>query len=262
MKYRTIWDAGSEKSVLAARLRLYSYAFPRNEKGKEMLAATPGTTKHDMSQSLIAAYLTKSYAAAIRIIDLSCPRSLNNPTKSNDISQAGVRQPVSSQSALFWTEWDFANLLLAVFVLLQITRRWHYNEKDIAASDAISRAWSTFTTCIVVDGDHFSRICDIIDYVSRLEWPRNLSSTSTPSFSIRSRGGASIEWDLIQHARRRFENGEATYEKQLADPQTSVSPNNPEFNNITNSWALPELLPNLFDDVWGPAWDSHFANYC
>lgn len=260
MRYRSNWDPALERSLLAARLRLYSFALPRAAKGSTRNKAGPTiSTTHSGFQSLASSYLAKSYSLSMRLLEASCPPGTSNPDTTGSQPPNGHSQAASSNLAHFWTSWDSANFVLATLILLQIKRRWHFNPEDAAATNAISRAWSLLSACSVAEGDHYNRVCDIIEYVSKLDWPHHPSSRPEPSLTMSSRMGTSIQWDLIRRARRRYGDGKAKYEKQLAEPQTSLSPSNTSFNDVGDFSAFPDVLPTLFDDVLWPTWDLSFA---
>lgn len=259
VKYRSCWNISLERSFLATKLRLYSYAIPRTEKGNEepgqdpVAATALGRTA--TSRASTSSYLAKSYGTALRLIEISSLANAVNASSSRDLSPVGQARPPTLNLIYFWTSWDVGDFTLATLTLLQITKRWHFNNEEAAATNAISRAWNLLSSCSVAEGDHFNRVCDIIEYVSKLHWPRNLSSKLEPTLSTRSRMGTSIQWDLIRRARRRFGNGTSKYDKQLAEPHTEVSPSNSSLNDLADFSTMPDILPTLFDDVLWPTWD-------
>lgn len=256
VRHSSFWNIASERGLLATKLRLYSYAIPRTEKANKESGqgwvATTTSVRHDTTRASISSCLAKSYSMALRLIEISSSAYPNKTGSSEGFDQTKQAHP---NLVCFWTSWDSVDLILATFTLLQIIKRWHFNPEEVAATNAISRAWNLLSSCSVAEGDHFNRVCDIIEYVSKLEWPRDLSLKSEPTLSTRSRMGTSIQWDLIRRARRRYGNGMVKYDKQLAEPQSEVSPSNSSLNDLPDFPVMPDILPTLFDDVLWPTWD-------
>ncbi|KAK9250137.1 hypothetical protein V1507DRAFT_395126 [Lipomyces tetrasporus] len=233
MKHKSTWTSGVERSFLGTKLRLYSYAFLR-------------------SDSMVDC----------RTEDRAINRTRSLTTCSSRISFLSTSAAAASNSMHFLTSSDVSNIILATFVLLQLTRRWNFNVDDTEADNAISRAWNLLSSLSIAEGDHYNRICDIVEYIGKLKWPSSSASEQhqqQPTLLIRSRMGTSIEWDLIHSARRRFDSGYASYSKQLPEMQQSgVSLN----SNISVDAMIgsPEMLSErcaAFDHILWPMWDSN-----
>jgi hypothetical protein len=250
MRHKSSWSNDVERNFLGAKLRLYSYAFLRSEKPTEDRPISNGSTTYS-SRTSFASYLSKSYAAALRLIEISCQaKETDYP---DDVHL--LEQPASTSSNIWhlWTSADVANIILAAFVLLQLTRRLNSRvDDDTAAENAISRAWYLLSSLSISKGDHYNRICDIIEYISKFKWPLR----SDPTLLIRSRMGASIQCDLVQRARRRFVGGEATYSKQLPEINTETSINsNISLDGMIEFSGIPDGISSTFDDILWPMWD-------
>ncbi|KAK9342819.1 hypothetical protein V1522DRAFT_415055 [Lipomyces starkeyi] len=281
MKNKSTWTTGVERSLLGTKLRLYSYAFLRSgsmvDRRKEDRAINRRRSLTSCSSRIsVFSYLSKCYVAARRLIEISCPTEATNLTAHDDDlhllglsrTSAAAAAAAAPNSMHFFTSLDVSNIILATFVLLQLTRRWNFNADDTEADNAISRAWNLLSSLSIAEGDHYNRICDIVEYIGKLKWPSSSTSEERqqhqqqPTLLVRSRMGASIEWDLIHSARRRFGSGDATYSKQLPEMQQSgVSLNsNISVDAMIGMIGSPKMLSErcaAFDDILWPLWDSN-----
>ncbi|KAJ8102349.1 hypothetical protein POJ06DRAFT_82055 [Lipomyces tetrasporus] len=271
MRHKSTWTTGVERSLLGTKLRLYSYAFLRSDSTVDCRTedrAINRTRSLTTCSSRISffSYLSKCYVAALRLIEISCPTEATNLTAPDEdlhlLGLSSASAAAASNSTLFWTSSDVSNIILATFVLLQFTRRWNLNVDDTEAENAISRAWNLLSSLSIAEGDHYNRICDIIEYIGKLKWPSSSKSEQhqqQPTLLMRSRMGASIGWDLIHSARRRFDSGGATYSKQLPEMQQSgVSLNsNISVDAMIGFPEMPGERSAAFDDILWPMWDSN-----
>ncbi|KAK9326104.1 hypothetical protein V1517DRAFT_312729 [Lipomyces orientalis] len=272
MRHKSTWTTGVERSLLGAKLRLYSYAFLRSDSTVDCHREDRAINRRRSlttcsSRISVFSYLSKSYVAALRLIEISCPGETTNLTAPDDdlhlLGQSST-SVAASNSTHFWTSSDISNIILATFVLLQLTRRWNFNVDDTEADNAISRAWNLLSSLSIAEGDHYNRICDIIEYIGKLKWPSSSESEQQklqrqqPTLLITSRMGARIEWDLIHSARRRFDSGGATYTKQLPEmQQAGVSLSSSiGVDAMIGSLEMPAESSAGFDDILWPMWDS------
>lgn len=249
MQHRSTWSSGVERSVLGTKLRLYSYAFLQSE------SRVDRTIDASSRRISISSYLPKCYIAAMRLIDISCSENATTDfTTSNDLQGT----PKTSDTPQFLTSADVANIILATCVLLQLTRIWTFNKdnNNTEADNAISGAWNLLSHLSISKGDHYNRICDIIQYISKAKWDANISQ---PTLLVKSRMGASIQWDLIQRARRRFVDGQEGYSsKQLPEVTTEGCLNNSNVG-LDGMMEFSEILDERtasFEDILWPMWDE------
>ncbi|KAK9492096.1 hypothetical protein V1508DRAFT_173503 [Lipomyces doorenjongii] len=272
MRHKSTWTTGVERSLLGTKLRLYSYAFLRSDSTVDCRTEDRAINRRRSlttctSRISFFSYLSKCYVAALRLIEISCPTEATNLTAPDDdlhlLGLSSTSAAAESNSTLFWPSSEISNIISATFVLLQLTKRWNFNVDDTEADNAISRAWNLLSSLSIAEGDHYNRVCDIIEYIVKLKWPSSSKSEQQqqqqPTLLTRSRMGASIEWDLIHSARRRFDSGGATYSRQLPEMQQSgVSLNsNISVDAMIGFPEMPGERCAAFDDILWPMWDSN-----
>lgn len=215
------------RQYLLARLVIYVFIFSTNEE--------------ERTASLDAAsYTSKAYLAACDII------------RSSATDQENVR---------IWTRLDHVCIRMAVYVLHFILRQYPSASNQAESRDCIQKAWTMLKMLSDVEGDHFHRICSVVEWMSNSDWTADLAvPTDTSKLLVRSRMESNIVYDVLTRAKARFLTGkEIRRQEQLPNnnPRDSGSDGNgtprsslqlplshvgPDTIDLS---AIPDLIPNM-----------------
>jgi len=204
------WSPTVEITFLGARLNLYSYALADNT----LNSASPFRRREADAE-----YVPLSFMAASRLLHLAC--SFPDEVR---LGTLHVRFCV----------------IYAVLLLLRIFRSSHRHLIDeSAAQNAISQTWAMLKKSSEVEGDILTRICAIIEFVSKADWSKD---APTPT---RSRMSANFVVDVLIL-------GAARHKKEAKEKQIQ-NLNEPGMDGeIDDGDYLPQF----------PEWvDTDFANH-
>jgi hypothetical protein len=187
----TLKSRREETALLSAKLHLYSYLL------------NPSLQDHDSTESLklveghhITYYVGQAYSCASRIVNLSYDMFSQDP---------GIESFEGVQEKRHWSVGWTHDLMYAMMVLLWIVKLSDV-ECDIDAADAILRQGrNIYKQLMAMDDDHHSRVCDLVDYITCMDF-NNLenSRTTLKQAFIRSRMSANIIWNVVYAAKKRF----------------------------------------------------------
>lgn len=145
-----------------------------------------------------ASYTVKAYITACDII------------KSAVTDQENIR---------LFTRLDHESILMAVLVLHFILRQYPSASSQVESRDCIQKAWTMLNMMSQVEGDHFDRICSVINWMSNSDWTADLTVLADASkLLVRSRMESNIVYDVITRAKARYLTGkEKRRQEQLPD---------------------------------------------
>lgn len=174
------WPLHVKRQLMTVELQLYSYVFSLDTGTERDILGG-----NDLSESPeIANYVSKAYLLALKIIDEALAE------------EAQVKS---------WTFFDFHNLMHAVMVLLYISRQYPQTSDQVEAKDAIQQAWRLYKSRQLTEGDHFHRLCDVIEYISNTDWSNDVMELAeTRRLLVRSRMSANVVYDVIARAKVRY----------------------------------------------------------
>jgi hypothetical protein len=166
------WSPTVEITFLGARLNLYSYALANT---------THNSASASRREEADAQYVPLSFMAATRLLHLAC----SFPDK--------VR--------LGTLHMRFC-VIYAVLFLLRISCSSHRHLIDeAAAQNAISQTWAMLKKSSEVEGDIFTRVCAIIEFVSKADWSKDAPMPT------RSRMGVNFVIDVLILGAARHKKG-------------------------------------------------------
>jgi hypothetical protein len=198
------WPPSLERWILGVKLRLYSFALSYSCHTDKFNAGTRFPLSADPSLD-VANFVSKLYTVSMRIIH---------------ISTVGTGESINAaDNHKYWMSFDFQSFALAVAALLHITILRQNSFDNTESASAIRRAWNLLKSCSLIEGDHYSRFCEVIDFISKSQWPVVDASTSKlpiPQVAVRARMGANLLNDVLRTARRRFAPGSKRMSQKLA----------------------------------------------
>lgn len=168
------WTTSTEIAFLNAKLQLYSFAYA---------ASTSESTSAGASglASWASDILAQAYLSAVKLIQTAC----NAPTE-----------------VPFWTSSIRNSVTYAVFFLIKLsTSPQHHFVDDITARNSISQAWNLLRGSSNTHHDHLSRVCAIIEYLSKCNETEVKHGSPV---TVTSRMSANLQYDAIWRARQRF----------------------------------------------------------
>jgi hypothetical protein len=172
------WSPTVEITFLGARLNLYSYALAN---------ITLNSASASRRGEADAEYVPLSFMAATRLLHLAC-------SFPDEVRLGTLHMRFCA--------------IYAVLFLLRISRSSHRNLiHETAAQNAISQTWAVLKKSSEVEGHSFTRVCAIIEYVSKADWSKD---APMPTRS-RMRGNFVIDVLILGAARHKKE----AQEKQI-----------------------------------------------
>jgi len=122
------------------------------------------------------------------------------------LTATSILQTASSMRA----EIPFATIYLrrclvnAVFFLLKLTGyKQHHFVDEVTVRNSINQGWDILKSCSVMENDHMSRVCAVIEYLSNGDWMQGQLQIQS-SVSIKARMAANLSVDAVWRARDRF----------------------------------------------------------
>lgn len=188
---KTLESKREETAALAAKLHLYSYLLSPSLHENDSIGSLNLVEGHHITY-----YVGQAYSCASRIVNLSHDMFYQDP---------GIETMEGIQDRRLWNVGWTHDLMYAMMVLLWIVKLSEV-DCDIDAADAILRQGrNIYKQLTAMDDDHFSRLCDLVDYITSMDF-NNLkdSRTAMKQSVIRSRMSANIIWNVVYAAKKRF----------------------------------------------------------
>ncbi|KAK0701309.1 hypothetical protein B0H67DRAFT_98217 [Lasiosphaeris hirsuta] len=166
-----------QRMLCSTKIRLYSFAL----RAEHDAPATGIGGKEDL-----IIYISKAYAVARHIIINSLE------------DQVGK-----------WSFIDLQSFIMALFIVLHISRRHHSVCNVQQVLEMFQRASALLKSCSVIDGDHFYRVCEIINYLLA-QPPAGSESSDQPveseamATTIQPAAGIGVAYDIIKEAKKRY----------------------------------------------------------
>jgi hypothetical protein len=168
------WTTFTEIAFLKAKMQLYSFAYA---------ASTSESTTASASglASWTSDILAQAYLSAVKLIQTAC----DSPTE-----------------IMFWTSSVRTSVAYAVFFLIKLSASpQHHFVDQITARNSISQAWNLLHGSSDTQHDHLSRICSVIEYLSKCNETEVKHGSPV---TIKSRMSANLQYAAIWRARQRF----------------------------------------------------------
>lgn len=232
------WNMTTKLSFLCTKLHLYAYSL---------------TTEHrTLSSSRLPdqrfiRYFSEAYTTAIHLIETWCGALPS--TESTATSAISAGEPSFPKLSRCWTIFENFALTYAVLSLLKLTKLTPTNHfHEIKTENAVRKAATFLKSCSVFKDDHFSRLCDILEYICRIDSNSNNGSasefSSTDNTEVRSRMSSNILFDAILRAKERFQRSHAYgYGNSSLPPQDNLDPSS---NDLASPFSLGLLPDSLF----------------
>ncbi|KAI9690322.1 MAG: hypothetical protein M1822_009283 [Bathelium mastoideum] len=250
------WNRGLMVIDLGSKLQTYTYALMHFRSHE-----TPSHLNREKNSAQITGYLSRGKRLAMDIIELYClEKSRTSFYRNNPPSEA----PQSADQPAHWTIFETQSLCFAVIYLLKITKFWQIDTDTVSTDSALSSVWNIFHPLARTKEDYYSRVCDIIKYILKVDW----SSCKDEPIMIRSRRGANLAFDMLLRARNQFsETGQQRASEDRRRRQDASSndaherqpvnekANNDNTENPFNTWTGDGMLSGGFDFSWED-WNS------
>jgi hypothetical protein len=158
--------------LLGSKLQLYSFVLSVKQ------------TDENLSSSSIDAgteILARAYQTAIRLLQTAESQGLE---------------------ICYWTSLSWSYIFYSVIFLLKLIgyRSCHFVD-EVITRNIITQTWELVKSCSQEDGDHMSRVCAVIHYLSTEERDQ---VDGKPSLEVHSRMSANIHTDATWRAKKRF----------------------------------------------------------
>lgn len=202
-------------AFLRVKLQLYSFAF--NE--------IPADGDNNLAVAQTATLKLKAVSDAINIVDIAS-QHLNSMHNSQQVWPAIVR----------------ASVVYATHILLRYNRSVP-SEGDSHVKNVICRAWLLLNAWSELEHDSWSRVCDIITYLSR----DNEKCDGARTITVKARMAANITIESIWRARSRF--GQDVLNERPQDyTATAAAKDLFEFglDFVTGSEFLEDAFPDIY----------------
>ncbi|KAK4234665.1 fungal-specific transcription factor domain-containing protein [Achaetomium macrosporum] len=244
--------------LCSIKLRIYSLALVAHPRPTAD-SAIPDASDEDL---YMANYVSKAYAVAIHVVNTSLERHFGILPDASPNSCQQRPQPCA-----LWTFIDLQAFILAVFTLLHLVRNYKHLSNSTDISNAIQRAYSMLQACSVLDGDHFYRVCDVINYLAsrRPSTETEGEPTGAEDTAPTIRPSVGIAHDVIKEAKGRYRD-RRRFPEQFPDLGTTGTSTEAEnmagvAPSIDDSLQFPSSNPVDLDFAmmaW-PHWDGGAA---
>lgn len=239
------WSLTTRLSFLCTKLHLYAYSLTIPSAEHRSLSSTSLPDRRSPH------YLSEAYTTAIRLVQACCGgTSSANPVTRPAIMSEALSYP---NLARCWTIFEKFALTYAVLFLLRLTKLTPTNNfHQIRTENAIRQATTFLRSCCVFKDDHFSRLCDILEYICAIDSSGNDGPSSaswlTDEPGVRSRMSSNLVFDAILRAKERFQRGHAYPYAPSSTPPVSENNGQP----LSPGFVAPSLETGLFpdDSLW------------
>ncbi|CRG83593.1 hypothetical protein PISL3812_00947 [Talaromyces islandicus] len=187
----TLKSKSEETAVLTAKLHLYSYLLIPLLQDNDSIEYLNLVEGHHITY-----YIGQAYSCASSVVSLSYDMF------SQDLR---IENFEGIHDRRLWNVGWTHDLMYAMMMLLWIVKLSDV-DCDIDSADAILRQGrNIYKQLVVMDDDHNSRICDLVDYITTMDFNKLKDSRATLKRSvIRSRMSANIIWNVVYAAKKRF----------------------------------------------------------
>ena len=219
-RFSQAWDKREFIDFLGCKLLLYTFALAAGGLSLDGEWLQKESSSH---------WLTQGYLTAITLLETA----------------SSIRADIPFVTVHL--RWCLVN---AVFFLIRLTGNHQPRFIDeFKAQNSINQGWDMLKSCSMVENDHMSRTCAVMQYLSKGDRTQGQLPTQH-SLSIRSRMGANILVDSVFRARDRFSQSvrdqkPSDYTEAAAHEQLEASLGNgfpghvwsPQFDAVTADWA-------------------------
>ncbi|KAK9327201.1 hypothetical protein V1520DRAFT_62955 [Lipomyces starkeyi] len=220
------WEPEIKVIFICARLRLFSFAFLQD------ILEVPGAGLARGSAS--AEFCTSAYSAAMELTTIATSRP---------------------SSAIFWTAEIWACIIYAAMFLLRLGERSQvYGLDDASIRSAISQLRGLVADNSIGHDDHLSRVCAIIDYLSK---DGCAHSPRGRPLKFYSRMSSNLVFDTVWHAKERFNlaKGNQIPNSDINLAKGNQIPNSDMFPLDMENWMLSYLEEEQgFPEAEGSGW--------
>jgi hypothetical protein len=251
-RYGNSWDAGVQRLFDCAKLKLYSYGLPRKRSNSVPRATNgyPQLSEARIANAQVTYYLSRAYSTAVRLLKSAVSGNSGIVHNQQPSPTSADNTPTDASLYMYYSSFDLYNTVYTIMFLLQITQHWQLNPEREETNNLIRQVWLMLKSRSLADGDHFHRVCEIIEYISGIHWPHNGEAQEAAELGARSRMSGSIMYDLIYRAKQRYKEGRMRHKEQLPDEQAqSTSPSvAPDVTPWPN--GMPDGIPPFEDFFW------------
>ncbi|KUL87859.1 hypothetical protein ZTR_03199 [Talaromyces verruculosus] len=233
-----------EIEILTAKLHLYSYLLnPFLQQHQDSIESAALVDGHHTTY-----YVGQAYSQASRIINLSCDVFAED---------SGIESSEGVQEKRQWTLTQTLDLMYAMTVLLWIVKLSETSQNIDAADAIIRRGRNVFKQLVTMNDDHYSRLCDLVDYMTSMDFDTlQKSRDSLKQIFVRSRMSANIIWNVVYAAKKRFleRRAQAPRDDELDSIDMALLSADPlALNNIDFNTYIGDI--GNFDLAWAE-WDA------
>lgn len=208
------WEPEIKVIFIGARLRLYSFAFLQDIIEVPISGPARGSAS--------AEFCASAYSAAMELTAIASSRS---------------------SGAIFWTAEIWSCIIYSAMFLLRLGERFQvYGLEEVNIRSAITQLRSLVAENSRGQDDHLSRVCAIIDYLSKDDYA---NSPSGRPLKFSSRMSSTLVFDTVWHAKERFHLARGT---QL--PNSDMSLLDME-NWMLSYWGEEQGFPEVEGSGWG-----------
>lgn len=208
------WEPETKIIFIGAQLRLYSFAFLQD------IIEVPNAGPPRGNAS--AEFCTSAYLAAIELTAIVSSRSWG---------------------AIFWTSEIWSCIIFSVMFLLRLGERSQiYGLEEASIRSATAQLRNLIAENSTRQDDHLSRVCAIIDYLSKDDCA---NSPNGHPLKFCSRMSSNLVFDTVWHAKERFNLARGT---QLPDSDMSLADME---NWMLSYWGEEQGFPEVESSGWG-----------
>lgn len=223
---------------LMARLCLYSFVLAA-------ASAPKGSMKASTIQSHEGVYyVTQTYNCAKQIIDLFSMQIRSRATKDAFDSENDPRQ---------WTCFQRWSVLYATMTILWIIKLSGIDSNTASAQGVVADGRNVLRRLILTEEDHYTRVCDIIDYISAMD-PSSSEGRNISRNVVRARASVNLIWDVVYAAKQRHA------ERRAAMQAANARGLNGATQSAAKSTASDAVVETL-DDTMNGDFDSLFTDW-
>lgn len=177
--------------VMSLMARLYLYSF--------ILATPPPTDGSATEFSPVQShdgiyYISQTYNCSKQLIDIFTAKLKR---------QSAGEAPDGAQHPRLWDGFQRWSVLYATMTILWIIKLSGIDSDTSSAQSVVNNGRDILKKLILTKEDHYSRVCDIIDYISSMD-PSAAEGRNISRNVVRARMSVNIIWDVVYAAKQRY----------------------------------------------------------
>jgi hypothetical protein len=208
------WDLLLDNNLSGVKLRLYSMFLSRSNNASHAAGEASQSQSQRGLSGEVATYVSKAYQTALDIIQASLS-SAKAAEETRAMRTASVASnETQSATVHHWTVIELQYFTFATFILFDLSQKYQPSGDTSESKTMVHRAWDLLNSCSVIEGDHYRRICDVIQYLVTRERSSNEPSRDSGLEQVQ---GVQIPLAVLDRAQARYSESWKRYPSRFPE---------------------------------------------